>query len=68
MCGDRAFLCSICFQSIDLSQSKTDENGRPVHESCYTDRLRHMSARKPVVEDWGWRRLGERLARMVARR
>jgi hypothetical protein len=27
--------CIICKQSVKLEQSKTDEHGRPVHESCY---------------------------------
>ena len=27
--------CSICKQSVNLEQSKTDENGSAVHEDCY---------------------------------
>lgn len=31
--------CAICNQSVDLTESKTDEHGRPVHESCYVSQL-----------------------------
>ena len=27
--------CAICKQSVNLEQSKTDENGSAVHEDCY---------------------------------
>ena len=30
-----AFLCSICFQPIDVNACKIDERGRAVHENCY---------------------------------
>ncbi len=34
---NREFLCAICFQPIDLTKKcKTDEDGRPVHDSCYS--------------------------------
>ena len=31
--------CAICRKSVDLSVSKTNENGRAVHENCYVWRL-----------------------------
>jgi hypothetical protein len=31
--------CSICKQPIKLETSKTDENGKSVHEDCYARRL-----------------------------
>jgi hypothetical protein len=31
--------CAICKQSVDLTESKTDEFGRPVHENCYVSLL-----------------------------
>ena len=38
-------LCAICFQPIDLKKSKTDEDGRPVHEGC--DAMKMASLDKP---------------------
>ena len=32
-------LCAICFQPIDLKKSKTNEDGRPVHEDCYAMKM-----------------------------
>jgi hypothetical protein len=32
-------LCAICFQPIDLKNSKTDDDGRPIHESCYAIKM-----------------------------
>jgi hypothetical protein len=32
-------LCPICNKPIALETSKTDENGRAVHEDCYIKRL-----------------------------
>ncbi len=31
--------CAICQQSVDLTESKTDECGRAVHENCYISLL-----------------------------
>jgi hypothetical protein len=27
--------CSLCGLPVDLTKAKSDEDGRPVHESCY---------------------------------
>jgi hypothetical protein len=32
-------VCSICNKPIVLETSKTDENGKAVHEDCYIKRL-----------------------------
>jgi hypothetical protein len=32
-------VCSICNQPIRLEACKSDENGKPVHEECYLQRL-----------------------------
>src|ERR1700747_1672247 len=32
-------VCSICKQLVRLETAKTDENGQPVHEDCYLQRL-----------------------------
>jgi len=32
-------ICPICKQPIRLETAKADENGRPVHEDCYIQRL-----------------------------
>jgi len=32
-------LCPICNKPLQLETSKTDENGRAVHEECYIKRL-----------------------------
>jgi hypothetical protein len=29
-------ICSLCNEPVELETSKTDENGRAVHEECYT--------------------------------
>lgn len=42
-----AFLCSICFQPIDVNTCKIDECGRAVHEECYTTSLLHQR-KKPA--------------------
>jgi len=56
------FLCSICFQPIILQNCKIDEDGRPVHEHCYTQMLLHASASKktPIKKRplGMWRRAG----------
>ena len=31
--------CSICKQSVNLTESKADEYGRAVHENCYVSML-----------------------------
>jgi hypothetical protein len=37
-------LCFICHTPVELEISKTDENGRAVHERCYLRRLRQRQA------------------------
>jgi hypothetical protein len=32
-------VCYICQQPIRLEIAKIDENGKPVHEHCYTQRV-----------------------------
>jgi hypothetical protein len=46
---NKPFLCSICFKNIDLTESKTDHCGRPVHEDCYARMLLHgqLSLKRP---------------------
>lgn len=31
--------CAICRESVNLTESKTDEYGRAVHEECYVSAL-----------------------------
>jgi len=31
--------CSICHRPVSVETSKTDENGNPVHEDCYVQRV-----------------------------
>jgi hypothetical protein len=28
-------LCVVCARPVDLTESKTDENGQAIHENCY---------------------------------
>ena len=39
--------CSLCRKPMALESSKTDENGRAVHEECYVLRLRLKQATNP---------------------
>ena len=32
--------CSICNEPVESKTSKTDENGKAVHEDCYIRRMR----------------------------
>jgi hypothetical protein len=32
--------CNICNEPVELKTSKTDENGKTVHEDCYVRRMR----------------------------
>src|SRR5579864_1213605 len=42
--------CAICQKSVDLMVSKTDENGRAVHENCYVWKLlSSQPAMKPTL-------------------
>lgn len=33
-------LCKICRQAVLLETCKIDEQGQPVHEQCYVDRVK----------------------------
>jgi hypothetical protein len=37
--------CTICGNPVRFDDSKTDERGRPVHESCYVTNLPHAGRR-----------------------
>jgi hypothetical protein len=47
--------CTICKQSVNLTESKADENGQAVHENCYVSMLipkkpRQFTARMVRIE------------------
>jgi len=47
--------CPICQQSVNLTESKADENGQAVHENCYVSMLipkkpRQFTARTVRIE------------------
>jgi hypothetical protein len=42
-------VCSICDESVQLETSKTDENGRAVHEECYVLKVKLMLATIPSL-------------------
>ena len=68
MCGKSAFLCSICFQPINLDQCKIDEDGRPVYEQCYADRALFALPKKKAQHEEPWRGLASRLMKIVGRK
>jgi hypothetical protein len=37
--------CAICNKLCELTGCNTDEHGRPVHESCYTLKLKNDGSR-----------------------
>ncbi len=39
-------LCAICFQPIALKNSKTVDDGRPVHEDCYAMKIASLDKPK----------------------
>jgi hypothetical protein len=39
--------CAICNKAVDLTESKTDEQGQAVHEACYVSML--TSTYKPFA-------------------
>jgi hypothetical protein len=41
-------LCAICFQPIDLKNSETGEDGRPVHEDCYAMKMASLNKPKKL--------------------
>jgi hypothetical protein len=57
------FFCSICTQPISLMTDKVSSEGRPMHESCFLDKL----ARKRIpwdlseLEPYGVGRDGDKL-------
>ena len=66
MAEDRV-LCSICFKPLDRSRCKIDEDGHPVHDQCYIERLHFLSqVKKPPTNErtgsalQGWRELIQR--------
>jgi len=50
MPGERPFLCSICFQPVELKNCKIDADGRAIHEKCGAQRLLYEapSKRRPI--------------------
>jgi len=45
-------ICSICKETVNLEESKTDEHGNAVHENCYvwTVELRKPPKRIPQMD------------------
>jgi hypothetical protein len=41
-------LCSICDKPVQLENSKTDEDGKAIHEECYILKLKQNHAPKPA--------------------
>ena len=33
-------ICSVCGKRVNVETSKTDEEGRAVHEECYAEKVR----------------------------
>lgn len=60
-------LCAICREPVNLTEGKTDEDGRAVHEECYVAVLvtkntrRHTARISPMrslrPQDWAYLRL-----------
>jgi hypothetical protein len=42
-------ICPICALPVAIETSKTDENGRAVHEECYVLKIKAMLKRPPRV-------------------
>lgn len=42
--------CSLCDMPVPIESSKTDENGKAVHEECYLLRLRLEQATTPPTD------------------
>ena len=60
MSGEKPFLCSICFQPVELNKCKIDEDGRPVHENCYAEMMLFAPKKKPTKKSpiaGTWRRV-----------
>lgn len=43
-------LCALCHKPVPLESSKTDENGKAVHEECYALWLRLKQATTPAKD------------------
>jgi hypothetical protein len=59
MPGEKPFLCSICFQPIELAKCKIDDSGRAVHETCHEQMMLHTAIKKlpaTKVKFWGTKR------------
>lgn len=41
--------CSICKKPVDLKTSKTDDEGKAVHEDCYSLKLKKALEGKPAT-------------------
>ena len=42
--------CSICNEPVELETGKIDEDGKPVHEECYVQKVSvHTTARPPTT-------------------
>ena len=46
MAGLRLLPCVICNQSISLEESKVTEDGKPVHEECYYQKIKARKERE----------------------
>lgn len=76
MATETPFLCSICFKSVSLEDCKIDEDGRPIHETCYATSVlyKHPSTGNPAGKSpgpgaaLGWRGIGWKIMRIVRRR
>ena len=67
MSEERAFLCSICFKPVIPSQCKIDEDGRPIHEHCYAERLLYLPPKKNVRSEQRWWGNGNKGRRVLDR-
>lgn len=57
---DSAFLCSICFQRINVNNCKFDEAGRPVHQECLATRDLYGRVPKRTAKKIEWRSLWQK--------
>jgi len=49
MTGTTQYVCYICNKPVNLEQSKTDENGRAIHEECYVAATLLRTGSHPAV-------------------
>lgn len=45
-----ALLCRICGKAISVELAKADSDGKPVHEECYTQKVRLQTASNAIQE------------------